>query len=116
MSRSTAPPRPSARAGWPTSSSRNFPAGEIPLHRLQLEVTETVFLGRGSDHVKDALGRLHRAGVRIALDDFGTGHAALLHLMQFPVDVLKIDRSFIAGLGRSGEAEAITKAIVGLGE
>jgi diguanylate cyclase (GGDEF)-like protein/PAS domain S-box-containing protein len=87
----------------------------IPLERVQLEVTETVFLGRGSDHVKDALGRLHGAGVRIALDDFGTGHAALLHLMQFPVDALKIDRSFIAGLGRNGEAEAITNAIVSLG-
>jgi diguanylate cyclase (GGDEF)-like protein/PAS domain S-box-containing protein len=87
----------------------------IPLDRVQLEVTETVFLGRGSDHVKDALSRLHDSGVRIALDDFGTGHAALLHLMQFPVDALKIDRSFIAGLGRNGEAEAITKAIVGLG-
>jgi diguanylate cyclase (GGDEF)-like protein/PAS domain S-box-containing protein len=87
----------------------------IPLDRVQLEVTETVFLGRGSEHVKDALGKLHDAGIRIALDDFGTGHAALLHLMQFPVDALKIDRSFIAGLGRNGEAEAITKAIVGLG-
>jgi EAL domain-containing protein (putative c-di-GMP-specific phosphodiesterase class I) len=87
----------------------------IPFECVQVEVTETVFLGRGADHVEAALGRLHRAGVRIALDDFGTGHAALVHLMQFPVDALKIDRSFVRGLGRNGEAEAITRAIVNLG-
>jgi diguanylate cyclase (GGDEF)-like protein len=88
----------------------------IPFHCVQVEVTETVFLGRGSDHVKDALGKLHGAGVRIALDDFGTGHAALLHLMQYPVDALKIDRSFVAGLCVNSEAEAITTAILTLGE
>lgn len=87
----------------------------IPTHRLQVEVTETVFLGRGADHVKRTLRKLNAAGVRIALDDFGTGHASLSHLMQFPVDALKIDRSFIRGIGRTGEAEAITKAIVNLG-
>ncbi|MBV9526744.1 GGDEF and EAL domain-containing protein [Sphingomonas sp.] len=88
----------------------------IPAACLQVEVTETVFLGQGADHVKRALRRLNSAGVRIALDDFGTGHASLAHLMQFPVDALKIDRSFIHRLGRSGEAEAITKAIVNLGQ
>jgi EAL domain-containing protein (putative c-di-GMP-specific phosphodiesterase class I) len=88
---------------------------DIPPSCLQVEVTETVFLGRGADHVKQALRRLNSAGVRIALDDFGTGHASLAHLMQFPVDALKIDRSFIRGLGRNSEAEAITKAIINLG-
>jgi EAL domain-containing protein (putative c-di-GMP-specific phosphodiesterase class I) len=87
----------------------------IPFNCVQLEVTETVFLGRGADHIKAALSQLHSAGVRIALDDFGTGHASLTHLMQFPVDALKIDRSFISRLGRNGEAEAITRAIVNLG-
>lgn len=86
----------------------------IPFDCVEVEVSETVFLGRGADHVREALGRLHSAGVRIALDDFGTGHAALLHLMQFPVDALKIDGSFVAGLGRNCEAEAIVAAIVNL--
>jgi len=89
---------------------------KIPAHCLQVEVTETVFLGQGADHVKRSLRRLNAGGVRIALDDFGTGHASLSHLMQFPVDTLKIDRSFIAGIGRNSEAEAITKAIVYLGQ
>ena len=88
---------------------------EISTHLLQIEVTETVFLGRGADHVQRALRRLRDAGLRIALDDFGTGFASLAHLMQFPVDALKIDRSFIKGIGNADQAEAITKAIVNLG-
>jgi EAL domain-containing protein (putative c-di-GMP-specific phosphodiesterase class I) len=59
---------------------------------------------------------LSAAGLRIALDDFGTGYASLAHLMQFPVDALKIDQSFVRGIGRNRDAEAITKAIVNLGE
>ena len=88
---------------------------EIPPHCLQIEVTETVFLGRGADHVQRALRRLRDAGLRIALDDFGTGYASLAHLMQFPVDALKIDKSFVKGIGNADQAEAITKAIVNLG-
>jgi EAL domain-containing protein (putative c-di-GMP-specific phosphodiesterase class I) len=89
-------------------------AAKIPTGCIQIEVTETVFLGRGADDVKQALRRLSRAGVRIALDDFGTGYASLAHLMQFPVDALKIDRSFIKAIGRNRDAEAIIKAIINL--
>ena len=67
-------------------------------------------------HVEGALRRLSRAGLQIALDDFGTGYASLAHLMQFPVDALKIDKSFIKGIGSNEGAEAITKAIVTLGQ
>ena len=91
-------------------------ASGIPSNALQIEVTETVFLGRGADHVERALRRLREAGLRIALDDFGTGYASLAHLMQFPVDALKIDQSFIRAIGRNGEAEAITRAIINLGD
>jgi diguanylate cyclase (GGDEF)-like protein/PAS domain S-box-containing protein len=91
-------------------------AAEIPARLLQIEVTETVFLGRGADHVHRALRQLSRAGLRIALDDFGTGYASLAHLMQFPVDAIKIDQSFIKSMGASGEAEAIARAIVTLGQ
>ncbi len=87
----------------------------IDTARLQIEVTETVFLGRGAGHVEAALRALSDAGVRIALDDFGTGYASLSHLNQFPVDLLKIDRSFIHGLGTSMDSEAICGAVVNLG-
>jgi diguanylate cyclase (GGDEF)-like protein/PAS domain S-box-containing protein len=82
---------------------------------LQIEVTETVFLGRDSGYVEAALRTLSSHGVKIALDDFGTGYASLSHLNQFPVDLLKIDRSFIGLLGRSADAEAISCAVINLG-
>ena len=82
---------------------------------IELEVTEGVFLGRGAHHVKRALSILSEQGVRIALDDFGTGYASLVHLKQFPVDVLKIDRSFVAGIGKNPDDTAIVRALVGLG-
>lgn len=83
---------------------------------IELEVTEGVFLGRGAQHVARALSVLSRAGVRIALDDFGTGYASLTHLKQFRVDVLKIDRSFVSGIGRNPDDMAIVRALLGLGK
>lgn len=85
-------------------------------HMIELEVTEGVFLGRGSQHVARALTVLSRAGMRIALDDFGTGYASLAHLKKFRVDVLKIDRSFISGIGTNFDDTAIVRAVIGLGE
>jgi EAL domain-containing protein (putative c-di-GMP-specific phosphodiesterase class I) len=89
---------------------------QIPPARLQLEVTETVFLGRGADYVERALKTLSRAGVQIALDDFGTGYASLSHLKQFPVDILKIDRSFVSDLAADPDAAAIIGAVIMLGQ
>lgn len=83
---------------------------------IELEVTEGVFVGRGAPHVARALKVLCEAGMRIALDDFGTGFASLTHLKQFPVDVLKIDRSFVAGIGKSADDAAIVRAVIGLGK
>lgn len=88
---------------------------KIPPSCLQIEVTETVFLGRGAGYIEAALRSLSDNGIRIALDDFGTGHASLSHLNQFPIDLLKIDRSFVHELGRSAEPEAICAAIINLG-
>jgi diguanylate cyclase (GGDEF)-like protein/PAS domain S-box-containing protein len=83
---------------------------------LEIEVTESVFLGGGSDGVAHALDRLHDAGVQIALDDFGTGFASLTHLNKFPVSWLKIDRSFISDMGRDPDAAAIVSAVIGLSQ
>lgn len=82
---------------------------------IELEVTEGVFLGRGSHHVARALSLLSERGMRIALDDFGTGFASLVHLKQLRVDVLKIDRSFVAGIGQDLDDTAIVRALIGLG-
>lgn len=87
----------------------------IPTRHLELEVTETVFLGRGAEHVERALRTLSLEGVRISLDDFGTGYASLSHLKQFPVDVIKIDRSFVRDLADDPDDTAILQAVLNLG-
>jgi diguanylate cyclase (GGDEF)-like protein len=87
----------------------------LPPSCIQIEVTENVFLGQGADDVEAALKELSASGIRIALDDFGTGYASLSHLNQFPVDLLKIDRSFVQRLGSSLDAEAISSTVINLG-
>ena len=87
----------------------------IPPSQFQLEVTETVFLGRGAEYVYAALQQFSSEGVKIALDDFGTGYASLRHLKQFPVDVIKIDRSFIRDMETDSNDEAIVRAVINLG-
>jgi diguanylate cyclase (GGDEF)-like protein/PAS domain S-box-containing protein len=87
----------------------------VPTSCLQVEVTETVFLGRGAEFVERALKLLSAEGVKIALDDFGTGYASLSHLKQFPVDYIKIDRSFVHDLASSDGDGAIIKAVINLG-
>jgi diguanylate cyclase (GGDEF)-like protein/PAS domain S-box-containing protein len=89
-------------------------AAEIPPECFQLEVTETVFLGRGAEYVETALKTLSSAGVKIALDDFGTGFASLSHLKRFPVDIIKIDRSFVRDLHRDPDDAAIINAVIQL--
>jgi diguanylate cyclase (GGDEF)-like protein/PAS domain S-box-containing protein len=82
--------------------------------RLQLEVTESVIMNTG-----DALAfvhALHAIGVGLAIDDFGTGYSSLAYLKQLPVDVLKIDRSFIKDIALDSNDEAIAIAIIQLGK
>ncbi|MFC3441130.1 EAL domain-containing protein [Sphingobium rhizovicinum] len=87
----------------------------VPTAHFEVEVTESVFLGRGTDQVARALDQFVQAGVRVALDDFGTGFASLTHLKQYPVDVLKIDRSFVSNVEQDAGDAAIVDAIVKLG-
>ena len=91
-------------------------AADIAPHRLEIEVTETVFMGRGAGFVERALLQLSRAGVRIALDDFGTGYASLTHLKQFPVDIIKIDQSFVRDIEDDPYDAAIVRAVINLGQ
>ncbi len=80
---------------------------------LHLEITETVLL----DDVERAVESLHQlklVGVRLCLDDFGTGYSSLTYLCRLPVDVVKIDRSFVAGLGVSDRDSSVVAAIIGM--
>lgn len=92
-------------------------AGEgVPSHQLEVEITEHAFLGRANEYVARALAVLKDAGVRIALDDFGTGSSSLSHLRDFPVDVVKIDMSFIQQMSVNEEIAAIVTAVVRLAQ
>lgn len=82
--------------------------------RLELEITETVLLS-DTPAALAALHKFHELGVRISLDDFGTGYSSLSYLRRFPFDKIKIDRSFINDLGNGGNANAIIRAVTGLG-
>jgi predicted signal transduction protein with EAL and GGDEF domain len=86
----------------------------LPADRLELEITERVMLNEG-EHVRSVLQDLRAFGVHISLDDFGTGYSSLNHLQSFPIDKIKIDRSFIGSLGIAAEADAIVRAVVNLG-
>ena len=85
----------------------------LPANRLELEITETVMMDE-SESVLKTLSQLRGLGVRIALDDFGTGYSSLGYLRRFPVDKIKIDRSFIHDLDRRDTA-AIVRTVIGLG-
>ena len=80
---------------------------------LQLEITEGTFLEEGRSVIAQ-LEELKSLGVRIAVDDFGTGYSSLAYLSRLPVDVLKIDRSFVSDLGANRGAEAIIEAVTAL--
>jgi diguanylate cyclase (GGDEF)-like protein len=82
---------------------------------LTLEITETTLM-RQPDVTAHLLRELKDLGVRIAVDDFGTGYSSLAYLRQFPVDSLKIDRTFITGFTDSGEAHALTHTLIQLGK
>jgi len=81
---------------------------------LVLEVTESVLM-KDANATVTRLYQLKRLGVQIAIDDFGTGYSSLAHLRQFPVDILKIDRSFVSDMSRSPDAEAFIHTLVELG-
>jgi diguanylate cyclase (GGDEF)-like protein/PAS domain S-box-containing protein len=89
-------------------------AEQVRPQDIEVEVTETVFLERDGDLILDSLVKLKQAGVTIALDDFGTGYASLSHLRDYPVDVLKIDQSFVRTLGTDSRQEPITKGLIEL--
>ena len=84
--------------------------------RLGLEVTETAVVldGAAGERARAELRNVHELGVRIAIDDFGTGFSSLGHLRRFPVDVLKVDRSFIQGVERDARDAAITANLASL--
>ncbi|MGN6255427.1 MAG: putative bifunctional diguanylate cyclase/phosphodiesterase [Solirubrobacterales bacterium] len=82
---------------------------------LTIEITETTLMSNAQETAR-RLNELKALGIKIAVDDFGTGYSSLSHLRQFPVDVLKIDRSFVSQLAEGGEGEILLHTLVQLGK
>ena len=89
---------------------------DLPAHALCLEVTESAVM-LDPDRANKTLAGLKRLGVKLAIDDFGTGYSSLAHIKHLmPVDIVKIDRSFVEGLGEGLEDAAVITAIVELAD
>ena len=87
---------------------------DVPIDRVLLEVTETIFLDDNEAAVVKTVDDLRRDGLRVALDDFGTGFASLTHLRSLPVDVIKIDKSFVDGMLTEATSGPIVEALIEL--
>ncbi|MCU1369028.1 MAG: sensor-containing diguanylate cyclase/phosphodiesterase [Ilumatobacteraceae bacterium] len=101
-----------ADPGFPSDVRSAIREAGVPAGRVCLEVTESSLMD--PDAAAEALRNLKAIGVTIAIDDFGTGYSSLARLKRFPVDLLKIDRSFVAGLGSDPEDEVIVATVVNL--
>jgi diguanylate cyclase (GGDEF)-like protein len=101
-------------ARFPESVAAALAESGLPPEALTLEVTERVLVEDGGLMV-GRLAELRRLGVRLAIDDFGTGYASLAYLRDLPVDIIKIDPSFVAGLGHDETLTLLTKTIVQVG-
>jgi EAL domain-containing protein (putative c-di-GMP-specific phosphodiesterase class I) len=83
-------------------------------HSLALEITESVLMHDAASAVR-WLHELKQLGLQVAIDDFGTGYSSLSYLQQFPVDTLKIDKSFVDGIGSEAERATLASAIIDFG-
>jgi diguanylate cyclase (GGDEF)-like protein/PAS domain S-box-containing protein len=88
-------------------------ASGLPPSALLLELTESVLLG-GDERIRAELAELKKIGVRLAIDDFGTGYSSLGYLLDLPIDVLKIDKTFVTGIASSWRRHALVEGIVRL--
>jgi EAL domain-containing protein (putative c-di-GMP-specific phosphodiesterase class I) len=102
-----------ARPELPDLVEEALSSSGLPPSALCLEITESVLMD-DIEVAVSAVKALKAIGVEVAVDDFGTGYSSLAHLRRFPVDILKIDHSFVAGLGRNPEDAAIVRAVLAL--
>ncbi|HUP30766.1 MAG TPA: EAL domain-containing protein, partial [Usitatibacter sp.] len=90
-----------------------FKAAGVSPHMLEIEITETMVM-KDVERAVDVMEGLRRMGVGLAIDDFGTGHSSLGYLKRFPINQLKVDRSFVRDLPHNGDDVAITRAVIAM--
>ncbi len=88
---------------------------ELPAQRLAIEITESILLA-DTDEIRDRLDDLRSHGVKVAIDDFGSGYSSLGYLQRFPVDILKLDRSFVEDMTAHPERQGVVRAVVDLAQ
>lgn len=86
---------------------------DLPCDRFEVEITESVAMA-DAEQTADIIRDLSESGIRVSLDDFGTGYSSLAYLRSFDIDVLKVDRSFVQGIGRSPGDETIVNTVIGM--
>ena len=104
-----------ARPGFAASVARILEETGMGPSRVSIEMTETALI-EDSEASSETLSALKDLGVRIVLDDFGTGYSSLGYLDRYPIDALKIDRKFVAGIGRESKDTAIVAASLNLAQ
>jgi diguanylate cyclase (GGDEF)-like protein len=103
-----------AAAGFIASVAAALADAGLPSEALTIEVNERVLV-EGDGLIIERLAELHELGVRMAIDNFGTGYASLAHLRRLPLDIIKIDSSFVAGLGHDDTLTMLTRTVVQVG-
>ena len=101
------------QAGTAAKVERALQTSGVPARQLVLELTETRLLALHGSLLAE-LHAIRRLGVALAVDDFGTGYSTLAHLVEMPIDILKLDRSFVAGLGTRQSAHAISAGVLAM--
>ena len=86
----------------------------VPLELLTVEITENIYMGRRDRVIAREIRTMRELGLRVALDDFGTGFASLTHLLTVPVDIVKIDKSFVASLAPDSSSSVIVEGLLGI--
>ncbi|MCU1496848.1 MAG: hypothetical protein JWM47_801 [Acidimicrobiales bacterium] len=104
-----------ANPGLLASVEAVLAGSDVPAERIRLEVTESAVMENVEHSVRTARA-IRRLGVGLSIDDFGTGYSSLSYLKQLPVDTLKIDQSFVSGLGHDLQDRSIAEAIIALGQ
>jgi EAL domain-containing protein (putative c-di-GMP-specific phosphodiesterase class I) len=107
-------PRQMRRPDFPSTVREALDAHRLAPSALTLEITESAAM-LDAERANPVVRALHDAGLRLAIDDFGSGHSSLARLRDVPVDVLKIDQSFLRGVPDDPQAAAMTTAIIELG-
>jgi diguanylate cyclase (GGDEF)-like protein/PAS domain S-box-containing protein len=102
-----------ARRGLARTVEEALRRTDLDAHALALDITESLLIG-ASEHDAQALEALRKMGIRLCLDDFGTGYSSLSYLKRLPVDLVKVDRTFVNGLGGNATDTAVVRMIIEL--